>query len=108
MSWDEFLFLSSFGTELTGEAILMVMKINTGLGNPRPFQELFIYEATSVLYKSPYLNSVHISLFNLISLNSVLIGLHKASGFSVRREEGEMGRAEEGDGGEEKKERVKE
>lgn len=89
-----------------GEAILMVMKINTGLGNPCPFQELFIYEATSFLYKSPYLNSAHISLFNLISLNRVLIGLHKASGFSVteRREGLTCRRGREGD----EEERVKE
>lgn len=56
-------FLSSFGTELTGEAIPMVMKINTGLGNPCPFQEPFIYEATSFLYKSPCLDSVHITVY---------------------------------------------
>lgn len=52
-----------FGTELTGEAIPMVMKINTGLGNPCPFQEPFIYEATSFLYKSPFLDLVHITVY---------------------------------------------
>lgn len=46
-----------------GEPIPMVMKINTGLGNPCPFQEPFIYEATSFLYKSPYLDSVHITVY---------------------------------------------
>lgn len=33
----------------------VVMKINVGPGNPSPFQESFIYEATSFLYKRPYL-----------------------------------------------------
>lgn len=47
----------------TGEAIPMVMKINTGLGNPCPFQEPFVYEATSFLYKSLYLDSVHITVY---------------------------------------------
>jgi len=57
-----FLALLSFGTELTGGAIPTVMKINTGLGNPRPFQEPVIYEATSFLDKSPYMDLVHITV----------------------------------------------
>lgn len=65
MSLNEFLshFLFHPRSELAAEAISMVMKINTGLGNPCPFQEPFIYEATSFLYKSPYLDSVHITVY---------------------------------------------
>lgn len=67
--WNEFewilssFFLASLCTELAGEVIPMVMKINTGLGNPCPFQEPLIYEVTSFLYKSPYLDLVHITVY---------------------------------------------
>lgn len=36
----------TFGTELQGKAVPILMKINTGLGNLPLIQELFIYEAT--------------------------------------------------------------
>lgn len=47
--------------------------------------------------------SSHHSLFNLISLNRVLIGLHKGSGSSVERGRRVMGREEEGRGDQEEK-----